>query len=885
MTSTAAPARETSAIVAPVRVLEVRSTPPQARGRWWQLPAAVLLAFATITYTAVWMYCVRTPPLVYPDFDFSRQESAGTLTVTRVPEGAARDAGLRVGDVITAVNAKRLRTMNPFFHAVTRAKPGDMVAFDVKRSGTTPFHVQYRLRVNDHPKPDYTLPQRIAFEALGSYQLPFVIVAIAVLLSQRTNRHAWIMAFVFCGFISSAPLLIFEGQISPALRGFCVAYVTIFSGCTSAFFYYFFTTFPVRSPMDQRVPWLKTATLGAALAVSVPLAIWALLAGGAHPLLLGAELFLPNRLVSSVVYAYWYGMYLLGLVAMVWTMLRAPTAEARRKTAVMVYGTLAATVPFLILTAVGILTNTAYYRFPFWVWVPTAVSGCLMPLAIAYAVVKHRVLEIPVLLKRSARYFLVQRGFVLLHVMFSVAITLVIASLVSGYVRNGPHWSLPVVLTGGVTFGSVLALSGIRFQRSVKQRIDRAFFRSAYDARHILEDLAAKTRTAPGRDELAALLEGHLRQALHPVSLAVYFERQDHRLELMRGNAAAEVSALSADNPVLQQAAERAQAWELPPELIEQNEVVRALGAECLVPILGSQPGHLQGLLVLGARLSEEPYSSEDRRLLTSVASQAGVVLRSICLAERMAERMEADRRAAHEIELAREVQRKLLPQKQPPLATLDYAGLCLQARVVGGDYYDFLELAPGQVGVVLADIAGKGFAAALLMANLQANLRSQFPLALQDLPALLRSVNRLFYENTEPSHYATFLFARYEDAQRKLTYANCGHNPPLVVRVNGNVEQLRSTATVLGLFPDWECSVAEVQLAAGDALVMYTDGVTEAEDGSGEEFGISRLANEIRRHADAPASALLDHIVSAVRRFSEGEQADDITLVVARCR
>jgi serine phosphatase RsbU (regulator of sigma subunit) len=336
---------------------------------------------------------------------------------------------------------------------------------------------------------------------------------------------------------------------------------------------------------------------------------------------------------------------------------------------------------------------------------------------------------------------------------------------------------------------------------------------------------------------------------------------------------------------VLEQAAERGQAWELPPELIEQNEVVRALGAECLVPILGSQPGHLQGLLVLGPRLSEEPYSSEDRRLLTSVASQAGVVLRSICLAERMAERMEADRRAAHEIELAREVQRKLLPQKQPPLATLDYAGLCLQARVVGGDYYDFLELAAGQVGFVLADIAGKGFAAALLMANLQANLRSQFPLALQDLPALLRSVNRLFYENTEPSHYATFLFARYEDAQRKLTYANCGHNPPLVVRVNGNVEQLRSTATVLGLFPDWECSVAEVQLAAGDALVMYTDGVTEAEDGSGEEFGISRLANEIRRHADAPASALLDHIVSAVRRFSEGEQADDITLVVARCR
>lgn len=853
--------------------------------RWWQWPAAVLLAATSIVYTGVWMYCVRTQPLAVQGFDFERSERAGTITVTALHDATAAAAGLRSGDIIAAVNGYPLRTLNPFYDAVTRGNPGDVVAFQVRRPGAAPLRLQYRLREDEHRRPNFTLAQRIAFEALGSYQVPFLIVGLGVLFSQHRNRHAWMMALMFCGFIASAPLLIFEGRMPSGLRGMNVAYMSIFNGCGPALFYYFLATFPVRSPLDRKAPWLKTVVLGCAAAVTIPLAAWCLMEGGSHPLSLVFEWLQRYRAVLIVVIAYSYAMFALGMAAMLWTAVRAPTPEVRRKTRVMVYGTFAAVIPFLLLTFVGMLTNTPYYQFPFWVWVPTAFACSLMPIAIAYVVVKHRVLEIPILLKRSARYFLVQRGFVLLHMAVSIAVTVAIALLVAGYMGGGRHWSLPVVLTASVTFGSVLAFSGIRIHRTITQKIDRAFFRSAYDARHILEDLAAKTRSATSREELAALLEAHLRQALHPVSLAVYCERAEERLELMRGVAGPEPAVISAKAPLLTQLAERAQAWEVPPEIADGSPLVHALGAECLVPILGLREGHLQGMLALGPRLSEEAYSGEDRRLLTSVASQAGTVLRSICLAEQMATRIEAERRAAHEIEMAREVQRKLLPQKQPHLATLDYAGQCLQARVVGGDYYDFLELAPGQVGFVLADIAGKGFAAALLMANLQANLRSQFPLAMQDLPALLRSVNRLFYDNTEPSHYATFFFARYDDREGKLCYANCGHNPPLLVHSNGGVERLTATATVLGLFPEWDCTVSEVRLVLGDALVMYTDGVTEAENASGEEFGVARLAEEIRKAPGLPASGLLDRVVSAVKNFSAGEQGDDITLVIARYR
>ena len=233
----------------------------------------------------------------------------------------------------------------------------------------------------------------------------------------------------------------------------------------------------------------------------------------------------------------------------------------------------------------------------------------------------------------------------------------------------------------------------------------------------------------------------------------------------------------------------------------------------------------------MGARLSEEPYSSDDKHLLTSVASQAGVALESIRLGEKIAERIEAERRIAQEMEYAKQVQARLFPQKLPSMKTLEYAGGCIQARQVGGDYYDFLELRPGRLALVLADIAGKGISGALLMANLQANLRSQYAVALDDLPRLLKSVNQLFYENSSDSSYATLFFADYDDSSRRLRYVNCGHLPPLLLRADGQLERLTATNTVLGLFEKWECSVAEVQLAAGDTLVLYTDGVTEAEN------------------------------------------------------
>jgi serine phosphatase RsbU (regulator of sigma subunit)/catechol 2,3-dioxygenase-like lactoylglutathione lyase family enzyme len=248
-----------------------------------------------------------------------------------------------------------------------------------------------------------------------------------------------------------------------------------------------------------------------------------------------------------------------------------------------------------------------------------------------------------------------------------------------------------------------------------------------------------------------------------------------------------------------------------------------------------------------------------------------------------IAEKIETERRAAQELDIAKQVQARLFPQTLPPLKTLEYAGVCRQARQVGGDYYDFLDLGSERLGFVIGDISGKGIAAALLMANLQANLRSQSAIAVDQPQRLLRSVNQLFCENTTDGAFATLFFAEYDDATRRLRYANCGHLAALLLRCNDAIERLESTATVLGVFKRWDCEIGETQIFPGDILALYTDGITESFNDAGEQFGEERLAAALCRDRTLSSDDLLNTIVDKVRQFSPREQQDDITLIVAK--
>ena len=221
-------------------------------------------------------------------------------------------------------------------------------------------------------------------------------------------------------------------------------------------------------------------------------------------------------------------------------------------------------------------------------------------------------------------------------------------------------------MTLGVGFGTVLLWTGGRIHKRVSGRIDRAFFRDAYDARVILQDLTEKTHAATSVAELVGSLERHLQRALHPRSLVLYVRQTGDSLAAVSGSVPPELVSLRAELPELAELARNGKPWHVSPsDQPPQREWLCGLDADCLVPLPGRK-GDLFGLLVLGPRLSEEPYSREDKRLLAAVGSQAGVALENIRQAEKIAEQMEAERRTAREMEIAKEVQRRLLPQAPP---------------------------------------------------------------------------------------------------------------------------------------------------------------------------------------------------------------------------
>jgi serine phosphatase RsbU (regulator of sigma subunit) len=476
---------------------------------------------------------------------------------------------------------------------------------------------------------------------------------------------------------------------------------------------------------------------------------------------------------------------------------------------------------------------------------------------------------------------LVRRGFVLLIMLVAASITILFTLSFSRFFDVNVN----LAMTVGVGFGVVLSLVAAPLFTRVTMRIDRAFFRSAYDASTILQTLVEIIPTITDRGALATRLEHEIHNALHPLKMAVYLEHSDGLLRVMAVRGAEPTASLSTEDVWLRELIERGRPVDV--AFARQSHgpaVLRQLEAELLVPIM-SRARQLAGVIILGPRASEEPYSGQDKRLLASVAGQAGIELENLRLAERMAERLDAERAARRELEIARQVQARLFPQKQPPLITLEYAGDCIQAKEVGGDFYDFLDLGTGHVGLVLADLSGKGIAGALLMANLQANLRSHYSMAARDLPQLLRSVNQLLYESTGENQFATVFFAHVSDWNPRLQYVNCGHLPPLLLRADGAVEWLMPTATVLGLFEQWDTPVAEVEIRANDLLVAYTDGVVEAMNTADEEFGSDRLVAAVKSCRHLPVGEIVTSLQRTVQRFADGNLHDDLTVVVGRGR
>ncbi len=235
------------------------------------------------------------------------------------------------------------------------------------------------------------------------------------------------------------------------------------------------------------------------------------------------------------------------------------------------------------------------------------------------------------------------------------------------------------------------------------------------------------------------------------------------------------------------------------------------------------------------------------------------------------------------EVRLAAKVQGQLLQQRRPPTAGWDIAARALPLKTVGGDYYDFLELPDGSVGIVIADVAGKGLPAAMLMPAVQIALRA-LALRFHQADEILGQLNVTLWEALEQASYATLLFCAVDFRSGRLRYSNAGHQPGLLLRASGSIEELHEGGTPVGLLENARYQVGESRMEAGDALILYTDGLAESGSPDGEDFYEKRLAAVVSGCAGLDAGAILQRLFEAAEAFREGAEADDdVTIIVIR--
>jgi serine phosphatase RsbU (regulator of sigma subunit) len=303
-------------------------------------------------------------------------------------------------------------------------------------------------------------------------------------------------------------------------------------------------------------------------------------------------------------------------------------------------------------------------------------------------------------------------------------------------------------------------------------------------------------------------------------------------------------------------------------------------GVRSLVAAPLADPRGTLGMIALSSSADIRVFTEDDLELLSSLASVAALRIRNLALAEEAAER----RRLEHEVALARQIQRTLIPDQLPTVAGYHIYGGNEPSQGVSGDYYEVLERSDGAECVLLiADVCGKGIAASLLTAYIEALATPPIEDGMAP-DQIFERVSRRLYERTPHERFATAFLAILDPARGVIRYANAGHNPALLLRSNDTAEWFRSTGVPLGLLPDSSYGIHEIELAVGDLLVLYTDGITEAANPEEDEYGTQGLECSVRSHRDLPLDELAQAIERDLERFAEGTPfADDRTLVMLR--
>jgi sigma-B regulation protein RsbU (phosphoserine phosphatase) len=814
--------------------------------------------------------------------------SFGNILTFALPE--AKAAGLNEGDTVLTINGHPFSGGAVLLKQIRQSKPGQTL--------TVTFHP------HDAPlqalpstaaivlRPERTAPASLYAWVIKSifFLLPLfcLLTGLYVVFARPRNVFAWLILGILAYFEA---LFIPGHQFYSPLLAVAMFWTTLAQTamplCLMAFGIYF----PERSQIDIRYPWIKWLFI-VPVVVLFPLDLF--YAYGRSYNFAADHWLIPHLSSMNAIEGISEACAITYFFLNLGPKLRTATGDARRRLRILYVGSCIGLTPFATLVIRSIFYKTDVgQNVSQWIIIATFATLLLFPLSLAYVVVVQRAMDLRILIRQGTRYALARQSIHILRFLFALWLGL---TLMKFFRHPDQQRNVDIVRMFGI-LGCFFAFRFVLSKR-LQQRIDQRFFREAYSTEQLLSELSDEARNFTEVAPLINTITQRLGDTLHIDRIAVFLRSGDtFRLQLATGapllpNTAEIFSLPSASTTIatLSRAKTPANVYRDDPSswLVDATDAERTaladLSTELLVPLPGRN--RLAGVIALGPKRSEEPYTKIDRQLLQTIGSQTGLALENAELLENLTAEITQRERISREIEIAREVQERLFPQSYPKVAGIDLAGYCRPAQAVGGDYYDFFVLSNGRLALALGDISGKGISAALLMASLRASLRSLASLQQGDLASLICHVNNLVYESSTTNRYATFFYAEYDPATSLLTFVNAGHNPPYILR-GTQVIPLEATGTVVGLLPNSEYAQATILMHPGDILLAFTDGISEAMNHQDDEWGEDRMiacAQQLLSQPDCTHNArqLLNCILEAADKFTSGApQHDDMTLLV----
>lgn len=812
-------------------------------------------------------------------------DGAGRVMVTRVKPGGAA-AELRVGDEILAINGVDYRVDPQVLGYSDTAPPGTRYRITVRRDGQV-----REVSVATVPNTER--------RALNPETFPFILfllTGLAVFLLRPEDKQAWLLMLMFGALtgLGSGPIGLpaWWDWLSRIAKGAGLFFLPLFA--------HFFLIFPERSPLLARRPWLERFLYLPLLLIVAPLFLPSRVMGlGAIRLM--HLWFFQQKWLAQLAQGIVVGYLAVGLLSIILNY-RAASGEAREKLRVVMAGSGAGFLNLALLVA-GELTGWET-RFPrVWSWLGASVyfTLALVPIAFVYAIARHKVIPVRLIIRRGVRYLLVSRGSVILE---AIAVTLTIIALLT-YVFSR-------IRPSGFVIGIVSAITGIgawRISKSLHEKylaplIDRRFFRQSYDSHQIIADLAESLRTTT---DLAPLLER--------VAMKIQSALQTERVAvLLRDEISGDyLSGVSCEYRAEEgRAVVRERAGRLPhfaesiaalresgrPLDIEEDArdprgphpieaaVLAEMNAALLLPLMGKEG--MPGILALGPRLGDLPYSGDDKRLLMSVAGPTTLAIENARLVERMIEEarrreeIEAENDArARELEEARQLQLSMLPRKVPQLPTLEIAAYMKTATEVGGDYYDFHISSNGALTIAVGDATGHGLKAGTVVTAMKSLFRTH---AEEDeLARVLSRSSRVLKEMNLRSLFMALTLVKIHGDRMEIAAA--GMPAALIYRAaDRSVHEVAIKSLPLGGISNYVYHPQTFSLAPDDIVVLLSDGFPERFNDANEILGFSRAGEMLPALASLSPQQIIDRFVEAGDQWAQGRpQDDDVTFVVLK--